>query len=47
MPPARKRARTYDSAKVRAAVHAQFGNVREAVRTLTPEQLALPTRLGG
>ncbi|MBW8702385.1 hypothetical protein MBT84_22540 [Streptomyces sp. MBT84] len=47
MPPARKRARTYDSAKIRAAVHAQFGNVREAVRSLTPEQLALPTRLGG
>ncbi|MEV5433744.1 sterol carrier family protein [Streptomyces sp. NPDC052701] len=46
MPPARKRPRTYDPAKTRAAVLAQFGNVRAAVRTLTPEQLALPTRLG-
>ncbi|MFC8571418.1 sterol carrier family protein [Streptomyces sp. NPDC057245] len=46
MPPARKRARAYDPARTRAAVLAQFGNVRAAVRTLTPEQLALPTRLG-
>ncbi|MER6995190.1 sterol carrier family protein [Streptomyces sp. NPDC000410] len=48
MPPAKKRTRTrsYDSAKIRAAVLAQFGHVREAVRTLEPEQLALPTRLG-
>jgi len=46
MPPAKKRARTYDSGRIRTAVLAQFGNVREAVRTLTPEQLALPTRLG-
>ncbi|MEV8128410.1 sterol carrier family protein [Streptomyces sp. NPDC085944] len=46
MPPARKRPRAYDPARTRAAVLAQFGNVREAVRTLTPEQLALPTRLG-
>ena len=46
MPPARKRPRTYDPAKTRTAVLAQFGNVREAVRTLTAEQLALPTRLG-
>lgn len=46
MPPAKKRARSYDPAKTRAAVLAQFGNVREAVRALTPEQLALPTRLG-
>ncbi|MDG4860048.1 sterol carrier family protein [Streptomyces sp. T-3] len=46
MPPAKKRLRTYDSAKTRAAVLAQFGNVREAVERLTPEQLALPTRLG-
>ncbi|MGW0878967.1 sterol carrier family protein [Streptomyces sp. NPDC002671] len=46
MPPARKRARRYDPAKTRAAVLAQLGNVREAVRGLTPEQLALPTRLG-
>ncbi|MFJ9633205.1 sterol carrier family protein [Streptomyces sp. NPDC091280] len=46
MPPAKKRARTYDPAKTRTAVLAQFGNVRQAVATLTPEQLALPTRLG-
>ncbi|MDG9710144.1 maleylpyruvate isomerase family mycothiol-dependent enzyme [Streptomyces sp. DH10] len=46
MPPAKKRARSYDPAKIRTAVLTQFGNVREAVRTLTPDQLALPTRLG-
>ncbi|MFF4832246.1 sterol carrier family protein [Streptomyces sp. NPDC001315] len=46
MSPAKKRTRTYDPAKTRTAVLAQFGNVREAVRTLTPEQLVLPTRLG-
>ncbi|MFJ2162328.1 sterol carrier family protein [Streptomyces sp. NPDC087856] len=46
MPPAKKRARTYDPAKTRLAVQAQFGNVRKAVATLTPDQLALPTRLG-
>ncbi|MFD6433428.1 sterol carrier family protein [Streptomyces venezuelae] len=46
MPPAKKRTRSYDSAKTRAAVLTQFGNVRTAVRTLTPEQLARPTRLG-
>ncbi|GAA2268967.1 hypothetical protein GCM10010145_50570 [Streptomyces ruber] len=46
MPPAKKRTRSYDPAKIRAAVLAQFGNVRGAVHTLTPEQLAAPTRLG-
>ncbi|MEU2064340.1 sterol carrier family protein [Streptomyces sp. NPDC013455] len=46
MPPVKKRARSYDPARTRAAVLAQFGNVREAVRGLTPEQLARPTRLG-
>ncbi|GAA4308185.1 maleylpyruvate isomerase family mycothiol-dependent enzyme [Streptomyces venetus] len=46
MPPAKKRTRSYDPAKIRAAVLAQFGNIRAAVATLTPEQLALPTRLG-
>ncbi|MEU6258784.1 sterol carrier family protein [Streptomyces sp. NPDC047043] len=46
MPPAKQRARTYDSAKIRKALTAQFGNVQEAVRALAPEQLALPTRLG-
>jgi uncharacterized protein (TIGR03083 family) len=46
MPPAKKRARTYDPVKTRTAVLTQFGNVRKAVGTLTPDQLALPTRLG-
>ncbi|MET9761225.1 sterol carrier family protein [Streptomyces sp. NPDC006372] len=46
MPPAKKRTRSYDPVKIRAAVLAQFGNVRAAVATLTPDQLALPTRLG-
>jgi uncharacterized protein (TIGR03083 family) len=47
MSPAKKRTRTYDPAKIRTAVFAQFGNVRQAVCTLTPEHLALPTRLEG
>jgi uncharacterized protein (TIGR03083 family) len=47
MPPAKKRARSYDPAKIRTAVLAQFGNVRQAVRALTDDQLALPTRLEG
>ncbi|MFE9368908.1 sterol carrier family protein [Streptomyces sp. NPDC006711] len=46
MPPAKKRTRRYDPAKTRAAVLAQFAHVRDAVRSLTPEQLARPTRLG-
>ncbi|MEU4346675.1 sterol carrier family protein [Streptomyces sp. NPDC023838] len=46
MPPAKKRTRSYDPAKTRAAVLAQYAHVREAVRTLAPEQLELPTRLG-
>jgi len=48
MPPAKKRtrARTYDPTKTRTAVLAQFGNVRAAVRGLTPEQLAGPAGLG-
>ncbi|MGW0812732.1 sterol carrier family protein [Streptomyces viridiviolaceus] len=46
MSPAKKRTRSYDPARTRSAVLAQFGHVRAAVRTLTPEQLALPTRLG-
>ncbi|MEU8520314.1 sterol carrier family protein [Streptomyces sp. NPDC048577] len=46
MPPVRKRIRGYDSAKTRAAVLAQFRNVREAVVGLTPEQLDGPTRVG-
>ncbi|MFF2411511.1 sterol carrier family protein [Streptomyces sp. NPDC058092] len=46
MPPSQKRARRYDPVRTRAAVLAQFAHVREAVRALTPEQLALPTLLG-
>ncbi|WP_392671772.1 sterol carrier family protein [Streptomyces sp. LN785] len=46
MPPSRKRARRYDLVRTRTAVQAQFAHVRSAVGTLTPEQLALPTRLG-
>ncbi|MEU7413655.1 sterol carrier family protein [Streptomyces sp. NPDC042638] len=46
MPPDRKRARSYDPARTRAAVLAQLAHVREAARGLAPEQLALPTRLG-
>ncbi|GGR69506.1 MULTISPECIES: sterol carrier family protein [Streptomyces] len=46
MPTARKRARSYDPAKTRAAVLAQLGHVREAVRGLDEERLGLPTRLG-
>ncbi|MEU0129831.1 sterol carrier family protein [Streptomyces sp. NPDC006289] len=42
MPPAKKRPRAYDVARTRAAVLAQFTHLRDAVRTLTPEQLALP-----
>ncbi|MEU6928137.1 sterol carrier family protein [Streptomyces sp. NPDC046374] len=46
MPPAKKRARSYDSAKTRAAVLAQFGHVRDAVLALPPAALDGPTRLG-
>ncbi|MEV0371365.1 sterol carrier family protein [Streptomyces sp. NPDC050636] len=48
MPPARGKSRTrsYDPAKTRAAVTAQLGQVGAAVAGLSPEQLALPTRLG-
>lgn len=46
MPPARKRTRRYDPARTRAAVLAQSAQVRAGIRTLTPEQLAAPTRLG-
>ncbi|MFS8203362.1 sterol carrier family protein (plasmid) [Streptomyces sp. CWNU-52B] len=46
MPPARKRLRAYDPAKTRCAVLAQFGNVRAAVRDLTPAQLAGAAGLG-
>ena len=46
MPPARKRQRSYQPALIRTAVLGQFGHLREAVGTLTDEQLALPTGLG-
>ncbi|MBC9719105.1 maleylpyruvate isomerase family mycothiol-dependent enzyme [Streptomyces sp. TRM66268-LWL] len=44
MPP-KPRPRTYDPAKTRKAVLAQFETVREAVRALDEEQLARPTHL--
>ncbi|MFF2811175.1 sterol carrier family protein [Streptomyces sp. NPDC058000] len=40
------RARRYDPAKTRAAVTSQYAHVRRVVGELTPEQFALPTRLG-
>ncbi|MEU9856455.1 sterol carrier family protein [Streptomyces sp. NPDC047974] len=46
MPPARKRTRSYDPARTRAAVSAQFGHVRDAVLALPPDALDGPTRLG-
>ena len=46
MPPARKKPRTYDPAKIRTAVTAQFAHIAEAVRELGPEQLARPSGLG-
>lgn len=42
MPPAKKRPRAYDVSRTRTAVLAQFAHVQDAVRALTPEQLALP-----
>ncbi|MFD4024695.1 sterol carrier family protein [Streptomyces sp. NPDC058576] len=46
MPPAKKRPRAYDHLRTRTAVLAQFAHVHDAVRLLTPDQLARPTRLG-
>ncbi|MGI5481988.1 sterol carrier family protein [Streptomyces lavendofoliae] len=49
MPPVSKRtqrSRSYDPAKIRAAVLAQFDHVHRGVLALTPEQLGRPTRLG-
>ncbi|MEU3226083.1 sterol carrier family protein [Streptomyces sp. NPDC006976] len=46
MPPSQKRPRRYDPVRTRTAVLAQFAHVREAVRTLTPRQLASPSGLG-
>ncbi|MET9497115.1 sterol carrier family protein [Streptomyces sp. NPDC006552] len=42
----KRRPRSYAAAKIRTAVLTQFGHVREAAGTLTPEQLSGPTRLG-
>ncbi|MEU6865224.1 sterol carrier family protein [Streptomyces sp. NPDC046876] len=42
----RTRTRSYDAAKIRAAVTAQFGHLTEAVRELTPEQLGRGSGLG-
>ncbi len=47
MPPAKKKPRSYDPAKIRAAVTAQFGHVARGVGQLGPEQLARPSGLGG
>lgn len=46
MPPARKRVRTFDPARTRAAVLAQHTRVREGIARLTPDQFEAPTRLG-
>ncbi|MFD9372159.1 sterol carrier family protein [Streptomyces sp. NPDC060020] len=46
MPPARKKQRTFDPARIRTAVTAQFAHVGEAVGELGPEQLARPSGLG-
>ncbi|MGW1770732.1 sterol carrier family protein [Streptomyces sp. NPDC002104] len=46
MPPAKKKPRTYDHARTRAAVLAQFGHVRDAVRELDAEQLARSSGVG-
>ncbi|MFF7725944.1 sterol carrier family protein [Streptomyces sp. NPDC008001] len=45
--PRKPRPRSYDAAKVRAAVTAQLGHVRDAAAGLDAAQLALPTRCGG
>lgn len=46
MPPGKKKPRTYDDARIRAAVTAQFAHVARGVRELGPEQLARPSGLG-
>ncbi|WKU45611.1 sterol carrier family protein [Streptomyces sp. VNUA116] len=49
MPPAQRkpRPRSYDPAKLRAAVTAQLTHVRDVAASLDEAQLALPTRCGG
>ncbi|WP_030906070.1 maleylpyruvate isomerase family mycothiol-dependent enzyme [Streptomyces sp. NRRL F-5126] len=46
MQPAKKRLRSYDHERTRAALLAQFEHAREAVRALAPDQYTLPTGLG-
>ncbi|GAA2648165.1 MULTISPECIES: maleylpyruvate isomerase family mycothiol-dependent enzyme [Streptomyces] len=46
MPPRGKKPRTYDPARIRTAVTAQFAHVCRAVGELGPEQLARPSGLG-
>ncbi|MER5731917.1 sterol carrier family protein [Streptomyces sp. NPDC002138] len=46
MAPGKKKPRTYDSARTRAAVTAQFAHVADAVSGLSAEELARPTHLG-
>ncbi|MCX5377024.1 maleylpyruvate isomerase family mycothiol-dependent enzyme [Streptomyces sp. NBC_00091] len=46
MPPGKKKPRTYDPAKIRAAVTAQFGHVARAVGELGPEELDRPSGVG-
>ncbi|CAM5236312.1 maleylpyruvate isomerase family mycothiol-dependent enzyme [Streptomyces avidinii] len=46
MPPRGKKPRTYDPARIRAAVTAQFAHVGRAVGELGPEQLERPSGLG-
>ncbi|MFI8341267.1 sterol carrier family protein [Streptomyces sp. NPDC085639] len=46
MPPRGKKPRTYDPARIRTAVTAQFAHVGAAVGKLAPEQLARPSGLG-
>ncbi|MFJ8566551.1 sterol carrier family protein [Streptomyces sp. NPDC093514] len=46
MPPRGKKPRTYDPARIRTAVTAQFAHVGAAVGELAPEQLARPSGLG-
>jgi uncharacterized protein (TIGR03083 family) len=47
MPPASRRARTYDPARTWAALTAQVDHLRSAVRELTPAQWAAPSGLPG
>ncbi|MEU3402706.1 sterol carrier family protein [Streptomyces sp. NPDC006670] len=46
MAPVKKKTRTYDQAKIRAAVTAQFGHVAAAVRELGDAEFARPSGVG-